>query len=102
MLADLSDNHSFPTRRSSGLVHKAAKNGAADGVLGSQALYTGNCRADRGASFAPVLPQRREESPVSLLQFGEALACASGDRKSTRLNSSHGYTSHAVFCLKKK
>src|SRR5687768_18015235 len=24
------------------------------------------------------------------------------DRKSTRLNSSHGYNSYAVFCLKKK
>src|SRR2546429_3650973 len=24
-----------------------------------------------------------------------------GDRKSTRLNSSHGYISYAVFCLKK-
>src|SRR2546422_8057806 len=44
-----------------------------------------------------------------------AAACASGsrqltappaqpprDRKSTRLNSSHGYISYAVFCLKKK
>src|SRR3989449_8292591 len=27
---------------------------------------------------------------------------ADGDRKSTRLNSSHGYISYAVFCLKKK
>src|SRR5687768_17981783 len=27
-------------------------------------------------------------------------SCA--DRKSTRLNSSHGYISYAVFCLKKK
>src|SRR2546429_2485846 len=27
---------------------------------------------------------------------------AFGDRKSTRLNSSHGYISYAVFCLKKK
>src|SRR2546429_2800155 len=27
---------------------------------------------------------------------------AVGDRKSTRLNSSHGYISYAVFCLKKK
>src|SRR2546422_11725368 len=27
---------------------------------------------------------------------------ALGDRKSTRLNSSHGYISYAVFCLKKK
>src|SRR2546429_4635999 len=31
-------------------------------------------------------------------------ACAASprDRKSTRLNSSHGYISYAVFCLKKK
>src|SRR5256884_5840838 len=27
---------------------------------------------------------------------------ARSDRKSTRLNSSHGYISYAVFCLKKK
>src|SRR2546422_8510383 len=27
---------------------------------------------------------------------------AQRDRKSTRLNSSHGYISYAVFCLKKK
>src|SRR2546429_2496374 len=30
------------------------------------------------------------------------VASESGDRKSTRLNSSHGYISYAVFCLKKK
>src|SRR5205809_5517214 len=29
-------------------------------------------------------------------------ATSSRDRKSTRLNSSHGYISYAVFCLKKK
>src|SRR2546429_4274517 len=28
--------------------------------------------------------------------------CVGQDRKSTRLNSSHGYISYAVFCLKKK
>src|SRR3989449_6898551 len=32
----------------------------------------------------------------------EALERRSLDRKSTRLNSSHGYISYAVFCLKKK
>src|SRR2546422_5639495 len=32
----------------------------------------------------------------------EVLAARAGDRKSTRLNSSHGYISYAVFCLKKK
>src|SRR2546422_7430690 len=30
------------------------------------------------------------------------VALARRDRKSTRLNSSHGYISYAVFCLKKK
>src|SRR2546429_6662266 len=32
----------------------------------------------------------------------EGRGCAISDRKSTRLNSSHGYISYAVFCLKKK
>src|SRR5688572_31083083 len=30
------------------------------------------------------------------------LNCHTGDRKSTRLNSSHSQISYAVFCLKKK
>src|SRR2546429_7131380 len=32
----------------------------------------------------------------------ERYAAGKQDRKSTRLNSSHGYISYAVFCLKKK
>src|SRR3989449_5256596 len=36
------------------------------------------------------------------LSFVFALVLVSQDRKSTRLNSSHGYISYAVFCLKKK
>src|SRR2546422_7382027 len=32
----------------------------------------------------------------------ELVGHPTGDRKSTRLNSSHGYISYAVFCLKKK
>src|SRR2546422_2857194 len=39
-----------------------------------------------------------EERPV----YRPELANSAGDRKSTRLNSSHGYISYAVFCLKKK
>src|SRR2546422_6220230 len=31
-----------------------------------------------------------------------AIGAQERDRKSTRLNSSHGYISYAVFCLKKK
>src|SRR2546429_1186882 len=34
-------------------------------------------------------------------QFG-APGIAAEDRKSTRLNSSHGYISYSVFCLEKK
>src|SRR2546422_9041312 len=35
-------------------------------------------------------------------RLGERGELACRDRKSTRLNSSHGYISYAVFCLKKK
>src|SRR5687768_18585774 len=38
---------------------------------------------------------------VALTDFMPA-ASEEEDRKSTRLNSSHGYISYAVFCLKKK
>src|SRR5216684_6324183 len=43
-------------------------------------------------------PDRAEGRPV--LRVCDAVV--DGDRKSTRLNSSHGYISYAVFCLKKK
>src|SRR5687768_17722195 len=39
---------------------------------------------------------------VVLAAAGVVLGGGEQDRKSTRLNSSHGYTSYAVFCLKKK
>src|SRR3989449_6634570 len=37
-----------------------------------------------------------------MYQFMHQLKMKNLDRKSTRLNSSHGYISYAVFCLKKK
>src|SRR2546422_3330803 len=43
--------------------------------------------------------------PRALILMGDWCGPAQGaatDRKSTRLNSSHGYISYAVFCLKKK
>src|SRR2546422_8258359 len=42
----------------------------------------------------------RQHAQVQGLEVGERTKV--GDRKSTRLNSSHGYISYAVFCLKKK
>src|SRR5438445_1523295 len=47
----------------------------------------------------------RVSSPVQLTQTGYQIGRRSnwtGDRKSTRLNSSHANISYAVFCLKKK
>src|SRR2546422_8378362 len=35
-------------------------------------------------------------------RLAQGRRCLRPDRKSTRLNSSHGYISYAVFCLKKK
>src|SRR2546429_6377797 len=40
--------------------------------------------------------------PEAALTLLIPLGAAGIDRKSTRLNSSHGYISYAVFCLKKK
>src|SRR2546422_8539491 len=47
-------------------------------------------RAGKSAEHGPVTPHGNDGYD------------AHRDRKSTRLNSSHGYISYAVFCLKKK
>src|SRR5205809_3763901 len=39
---------------------------------------------------------------TTVIEVGVDIPNATIDRKSTRLNSSHGYISYAVFCLKKK
>src|SRR5205809_3071289 len=70
--ADHRDLHSFPTRRSSDL------DPAAQTLMISN---PGSQRLNWSITGNNTLPP---------------------DRKSTRLNSSHGYISYAVFCLKKK
>src|SRR2546429_5151731 len=45
-----------------------------------------------------VPPSGRQRGPLPLRGGWRSRR----DRKSTRLNSSHGYISYAVFCLKKK
>src|SRR5436309_11087623 len=51
-------------------------------------------------------PERRQPRPVFRLRDTESGTARAtrpgGDRKSTRLNSSHVKISYAVFCLKKK
>src|SRR2546429_3666613 len=60
-------------------------------------ILTINQGATRG-KYAPVC-----ESASDVSSNHDFVSAGFGrDRKSTRLNSSHGYISYAVFCLKKK
>src|SRR5207245_9575418 len=56
-------------------------------------LVSGAWGIERTAAFAIDLGNLAAEAPE--------VDRESGDRKSTRLNSSHGSISYAVFCLKK-
>src|SRR5688572_31876892 len=62
-------------------------------------LYTLTQWREIGRSF-----QKRETKLGAMMSISVAavLAILIGDRKSTRLNSSHSQISYAVFCLKKK
>src|SRR5207245_10533667 len=73
------DLHSFPTRRSSDLTRAAARRELFDYL---EPFYNGR---RRHSALGYLSPRAFEQ-----------------DRKSTRLNSSHGSISYAVFCLKKK
>src|SRR2546422_10511016 len=50
------------------------------------------------ASVCRKVARRRAEGQTEAMRITPDVV----DRKSTRLNSSHGYISYAVFCLKKK
>src|SRR2546422_7052592 len=50
----------------------------------------------------PVPPTKAAGTPFTPQNCAQLVVIRSGDRKSTRLNSSHGYISYAVFCFKKK
>src|SRR2546429_6121993 len=59
---------------------------------------------DREAILESVRKPARQAAPADLdrLIHEHVRLGIVRDRKSTRLNSSHGYISYAVFCLKKK
>src|SRR2546422_293663 len=101
---------------------KVAPGSEREGALGSVRLrvnrhaWTGVCAglAGRIGARGWVGPRNRtggwharnRHGPRRALARAWAPTAAAGsphtDRKSTRLNSSHGYISYAVFCLKKK
>src|SRR2546429_8807288 len=55
-----------------------------------------------GIDSTTILHYAAKASRSQLKTFSISFRGRSLDRKSTRLNSSHGYISYAVFCLKKK
>src|SRR5207245_9593828 len=63
---------------------------------------------DEGRVLAKILWRLHPLAPVVMTHVGPLATlvrgrpCPNRDRKSTRLNSSHGSISYAVFCLKKK
>src|SRR2546429_7263937 len=60
--------------------------------------YTTLFRSAKALEYLRKIGQRGKD----MGQMVDDLLKLSRDRKSTRLNSSHGYISYAVFCLKKK
>src|SRR5207245_9004740 len=82
------DLHSFPTRRSSDLGQGRERDDRGPATERPLTRVSGGQRGRARVVRARALPNG---APPRLQ-----------DRKSTRLNSSHGSISYAVFCLKKK
>src|SRR5206468_11258450 len=78
------DLHSFPTRRSSDLDQRLARS------------------CFRGQAGLLEASPSHDHQWQTRLRGSIPRPCLEGDRKSTRLNSSHDQISYAVFCLKKK
>src|SRR3989449_7415980 len=69
----------------------------------SRARYAGSAQPRAGQRSRELCGATVAEMRPSFTPRCAAARVSSGqDRKSTRLNSSHGYISYAVFCLKKK
>src|SRR5256885_8864011 len=72
----------------------AAQSGLSDRHTPSQSA------SNRGSMGVSMMPSSRRQIMRIALPYIR-LAATMGDRKSTRLNSSHLVISYAVFCLKK-
>src|SRR2546429_3956426 len=61
-----------------------------------------SCRAAKPFDHQRAVLANQESAVANRLEAFRGIRNCRVDRKSTRLNSSHGYISYAVFCLKKK
>src|SRR2546422_2368542 len=93
----------FQVRQSSSRVQRRSSRAAAKHF--SRASSRGNA-ASRSGTASALSEAAYAASNGRWLggreRFVRTMKASGLDRKSTRLNSSHGYISYAVFCLKKK
>src|SRR2546422_1391510 len=80
---------------------RKAQAGAPDAVKVDPKHYKVELENDR-VRVVRITYGPREKSVMHGHRAGIGVFQPCRDRKSTRLNSSHGYISYAVFCLKKK
>src|SRR5437773_6636512 len=95
--AEHPNQHSFPTRRSSDLQNGIIRRRC---LVDDHNVAADDRRIEIGAEL--VATQRVEGYHAGSGVNSREKSIARGDRKSTRLNSSHITISYAVFCLKKK
>src|SRR2546422_4509205 len=76
-----------------------SKAGRLAGCTAAAAIRAGDTSARRLAAYHHAWMELLGLDHLKYYRIKRALE---EDRKSTRLNSSHGYISYAVFCLKKK
>src|SRR3712207_8505319 len=79
--------------------------------VGSRNMYNYSLLKKLGKINKPILLKRGMSATIKewtlaaeyIVAYGNSniILCERGDRKSTRLNSSHTNISYAVFCLKK-
>src|SRR3712207_2587482 len=98
----LNPSGSIKARIAKYMIEKAEREGLLSGgdtIVEATSGNTGNAlsmvAAVKGYRMLVVMPEGMSSERV-------AISRAFGDRKSTRLNSSHANISYAVFCLKKK
>src|SRR2546422_70417 len=84
----------YTTLFRSSLRLRALSEQSGPGILGDRREPEADAAAEAGGAARRLRRLRRIQNGIR--------ARRARDRKSTRLNSSHGYISYAVFCLKKK
>src|SRR3989449_310467 len=73
-----------------------------DMVVSEYLAFIADLRELRGPARSQAIDDAGTGTGLETVYYRPIGERSKGDRKSTRLNSSHGYISYAVFCLKKK